>query len=129
MKTLAVRHPWAALIADGGKTVEVRSWKTQHRGPLLIVASGRPQTLEALDGEIVMLPTQVQVCLVNLLDVRPMTESDVDAACCDYQPGAYAWHLAHLCDVRPAPHKGRLNLYDTPDADIVRLPPEQSWLD
>lgn len=129
MKTIAIRHPWAALIADGGKTVEVRSWKTSYRGPLLVVASGKPMQLEALDGEVVHLPTQVQVCIVDLLDVRPMTEADAEAACCDFEPGAYAWHVAHRCDVMPVTHRGRLNLYQTPDDSITPLPEEESWLD
>lgn len=129
MKTLAIRQPFAALIADGWKSIEVRRWKTNHRGRMLIVASGKPMQLPDRDGALVDLPTQVQVCIVDLLDVRPMTAADAEAACCNYEPGAYAWLLAHVADVRPSPHKGRLSLYETPDAGIVRLPPKQSWLD
>ena len=39
MKTLAIRQPWITLIAEGDKTIEVRSWPTAHRGPLLLVAA------------------------------------------------------------------------------------------
>ncbi|WP_374212343.1 ASCH domain-containing protein [Thiothrix subterranea] len=31
-----VRQPWASQIADGSKTVEIRSWHYTHRGDLLI---------------------------------------------------------------------------------------------
>ncbi|MBX6387037.1 MAG: ASCH domain-containing protein [Microbispora sp.] len=39
MKTLTVRHPWAALIAAGVKDIENRSRPTGYRGPLAIHAS------------------------------------------------------------------------------------------
>lgn len=39
---LSVRQPWAALIAAGVKTVEVRTWPTRRRGPVLIHASKVP---------------------------------------------------------------------------------------
>ncbi len=36
---LSVKQPWAALLAAGVKTVEVRTWPTGRRGRLLIHAS------------------------------------------------------------------------------------------
>src|SRR5262249_17337905 len=36
---LSVRQPWAALLVGGIKTVEVRTWFTRRRGPVLIHAS------------------------------------------------------------------------------------------
>jgi hypothetical protein len=45
-----VKQPWAALIVAGLKTVEVRTWPTRRRGPLLIhaakVADPRPAAWE-----------------------------------------------------------------------------------
>ena len=35
---LTVRQPWAAAIAWGRKTIEVRTWRTEWRGPVLIHA-------------------------------------------------------------------------------------------
>jgi hypothetical protein len=34
--TLSVKQPWAALIVAGLKTVEIRTWATRVRGPVLI---------------------------------------------------------------------------------------------
>lgn len=49
---LSVKQPWAALIAAGLKTIEVRSWATQRRGFVLIHASRqvdeRPEAWKAL---------------------------------------------------------------------------------
>ncbi len=36
---LSVKQPWAALIVAGVKTVEVRTWATRTRGPVLIHAA------------------------------------------------------------------------------------------
>jgi hypothetical protein len=38
MKALTVLQPWAQLLILGAKRYETRSWKTKHRGPLLIHA-------------------------------------------------------------------------------------------
>lgn len=39
---LSLKQPWAALLTAGVKTVEVRTWPTSRRGPVLIHASKRP---------------------------------------------------------------------------------------
>ena len=39
---LSVKQPWAALLAAGVKVVEVRTWPTPRRGPILIHASKVP---------------------------------------------------------------------------------------
>ncbi len=42
---LSVRQPWAALLVGGRKTVEVRTWPTSVRGPVLIHAGKIPDKL------------------------------------------------------------------------------------
>src|SRR5438552_907079 len=44
MKCLSLRQPWAWLLVNGHKDIENRTWKTKHRGPLLIHAGLRPAT-------------------------------------------------------------------------------------
>lgn len=39
---LSVRQPWAALLAAGIKSVDIRSWPTARRGRVLIHAGRRP---------------------------------------------------------------------------------------
>lgn len=39
---LSVKQPWAALLAAGVKAVEVRTWPTPRRGPILIHAGKVP---------------------------------------------------------------------------------------
>jgi hypothetical protein len=76
MKALSVRQPHASLIEAGKKTLEIRTRRTHHRGPLLICASLSNANKEG-DG----LPKGVALCIVDVVDCRPMTEADVDAAC------------------------------------------------
>ncbi len=40
LRALSIRRPWANLILAGHKTVENRSWTTEHRG-LLLIHAGR----------------------------------------------------------------------------------------
>lgn len=133
MKTLAIRQPWATYIAEGTKTVEVRTWRTAYRGPLLIVASGKPVKVEDDTGQLLTLPTQIQVCTVDLIDIKPLTPADFPAACLhDWEAGdeaeMYAWHLANPRHVRPVPHKGKLSIYRTPEG-CEHLPAEMHYLD
>src|SRR5437588_11236438 len=45
---LSLKQPWAALLAHGRKTIEVRRWPTARRGRILIHAARVPDSrLEA----------------------------------------------------------------------------------
>lgn len=122
MKALSVRNPWAALIARGQKTIEIRTWRTAYRGPLVIVASASPCSAE--DRAEFNLPADVprgcMVALCDLTDVRPARAGDARAACCDIDAGDYAWCLSNVRRLEPSPVRGRLNLYDVPD-ELVKL--------
>lgn len=43
---LSLKQPWATLLAYGCKTIEVRSWPTVRRGPVLIHAARVPDLRE-----------------------------------------------------------------------------------
>ena len=118
MLALSVRQPWASLIAFGAKTVEVRSWSTSHRGPLLIHASGRD-----VDADGITLPAGYAIATVEVVDVRPLTEADLEAACLEEMPEGpcFAWVMRDAREIEPAPCKGRLNLWES---DIVPVPLE-----
>jgi hypothetical protein len=79
-RALSVRQPWANLICAGQKTVEVRSWQTDYRGTLVICASARVDAQAALIHDIDILPLGSTVCLVELVDIRPLRRSDAKAA-------------------------------------------------
>ena len=56
MKALSIRHPWVDLILAGSKTIEIRTWSTRYRGPVLLHAGNR--TLFDIDEEVLLAPAK-----------------------------------------------------------------------
>lgn len=136
---LSVKQPWANLIATGRKTVEVRTRRTNYRGPLLIVAS---QTGDKWPLEIVpplplkkpdawmwhlayglagidrdpLTPTGVSLCLAELHHCDPFTFWFQCEAMCPHLLGAneYAWSLRNVRPVRQVPVRGMPGLFRVP---------------
>ena len=112
LKALSVQQPFANLIADGSKTIEVRARSTTHRGPLVIVSSKRPD----------VPPAGCAVAVVNLVDSRPMTLADERAAMSKRPPGgATAWVLTLIDRIEPQPVKGQRGFFEVP----IRIRPSQ----
>lgn len=107
MKLLSIKQPWASRIARGVKTIELRSWSTKYRGPILIVSGARPWGQLAPEG-----PLGVAICVVDLVDVRPATAADAAAANGDPPEGWFAWVIKNPRPVAHVAVKGRLGLYD-----------------
>jgi len=129
VKTLSVQQPWATFIAQGWKTIEVRTWRTDYRGPLLIAASkggNLPASVTHIEeeGEQIAMPRGVALCVVELLHVRRLTLADAQPANLepeDLPADGWAWLLANHRAVEQIPIKGRLSLYETPDLLIRNL--------
>lgn len=119
-RALSVRWPWASLIGNGLKTIELRTWSTTHRGELHVQqALGRDEVepwLAELAGEGV--PGHV-TSRVNLIDCRPATLEDADAACVTVDElrarmaeaelrgrVVHAWRLSGAAPVAPVPLRG-----------------------
>lgn len=111
MKALSVRQPWASLIAEGRKTVELRSRRTSYRGPVLICASRHGQG----DG-----PKGMALAVVDLVDCRPVRPTDREAACCLPKPREYAWVLSGAHPIVPFPVKGMLGLFRAPEVECLK---------
>lgn len=119
MKALSVKLPWWSRIEVGDKPLEVRSWTTKYRGELLICAS-RGQDIDGMQrvglGSVSYIKSMNRrgraICIVDLVDCRPMTKADEAKAMVPYKPGLFVWVLANP---RPTPGlsvKGRLGLFD-----------------
>ena len=105
LKALSVQQPFANLIADGSKTIEIRTRGTTHRGPLLIVSSKRPD----------VPPAGCAIAVVNLVDSRPMTLADERAAMSKRPDGgAMAWILTLIDRIEPQPVKGQRGFFEVP---------------
>lgn len=106
-------QPWAGLILSGRKTLELRTWRTDYRGPLLICAGARLDPRGARWEAVG--PQRHALAMVELLDVRTATDEDADAAC--FLPSAYAkncfaWVLGGVRPVRPFAVSGKQGLFD-----------------
>jgi len=120
MKALTVRQPYAEAIAAGDKTIEVRSRPTKHRGALAIhaaksIASGYSR--EECEG----LPLGSVVCVVEVIDCRPLSRADLGKARVSEgfrTQGKFAWVLESPRRVVPFATRGQLNLWNLPDDSI-----------
>jgi hypothetical protein len=111
MKAISIKQPWASLIATGIKTLEIRQWPTDHRGPLLVVSSRRP----VIDGH----RHGQALCVVNVVGCRKMTRDDLPFACIrEFYFDHYAWVLRDARLIEPFGVMGQLRLFDVPDALI-----------
>lgn len=113
-RCLSIDQPYAYLIAMGDKTIEVRSWRTHHRGPLVIAATARKWSADLEDGSRITLLGGLALCLVDLTDVRPFTREDIEAAYMhedDFEEGYYAWIFENARPIKPFPIRGQQGLY------------------
>jgi len=99
IKAISLHQPWASMIAQGSKTIETRTWPTDHRGDLLIVSTLSPEMPGFLCG--------YALCVVNLIDCRKMTIEDRGARV-KWRPDLWAWVLR---DVRPVIEPFRVRGY------------------
>lgn len=119
MKAISIKDPWATLIARGIKTVELRSWTTWYRGPLLICASARPDRSAVkrcdLERDDLIAPGHA-IAVVTLQDIRAAGPDDARRACVPrgVQEGLYAWDLSRPRLIEPTPVRGQLGLYPSP---------------
>lgn len=102
-KAICVKEPWASLIAGGLKTIETRKWSTRFRGPLVICSSKSKKGTGS----------GMAIAIADLVDCRPMTAEDWQAAKCDPYPRAFAWVLQNIRRLDdPFPIAVRLGLFD-----------------
>lgn len=145
---LSLWEPWASAMRTGAKAVETRSWTTSYRGPLLICAAlrrdsvglellGAPQWQNGLaplrrpgqrfvtHGDLLF---GMAVALVDLVNIRT-TDSYAPEAVRritgeeffgDYRPGRFAWVTSNLRLFDPFPVRGGQGLFR------VRLPADFS---
>jgi hypothetical protein len=126
MKALSVKNPWAELIACGRKTIELRTWQTSYRGPIVIVSSASPSTDFEAKAWLRMNVGRLQsprfsraVALVELVGIRPAQRSDAYDACCRPGPRDFAWELRLLKSLEVDIHViGKQSLYTPPLALI-----------
>jgi activating signal cointegrator 1 len=124
MKALSIRQPWAELILQGRKTIELRTWTTEHRGPLAIHAAYTVQVEACADYGLdpAALARGVVVGIVDLLEVARLTPEEWEAERERHLdlgpfPGRiFGWRLANPRRLpQPLPLSGQRGVFDVPD--------------
>ncbi len=148
MKAVTVQQPWAQLLILGAQRYHLRSWQTQHRGPLLVHAGRRLITtrckwppLEPWRALLKRhglaapewLPRGALLGSVTVEDCLPLEQllyadpEAVEPALGLYPPGLWAWKLRSPCPfAKPIPCRGALGIFDVPDT-LLSTSPGVDW--
>lgn len=139
MKALSLSQPWATLVVLGAKRYETRSWRTSHRGPLVVHASSRfPEELRALcqrepfrrilrqagigswfDLPLGALLGTVEVSNCQAVEALPALDG-MQRALGDYRNGRWAWLLENAQSwPEPVLSKGRRGIYELSGGVLV----------
>lgn len=143
MKAITLHQPWASLIAEGFKTVETRSWSTDHRGPIAIHAGKTMWTAHIFEATTVglvvegwsfgradiwhcTLPLGAIVATAVLSDVVPAAQAAADwpgqRRWGDLSPSRWGWILTDVVALSdPIEVAGRQRLWTVPDHVADRL--------
>lgn len=114
LRTLSLRQPWAWLVVNGYKDIENRSWRTNHRGPLLIHASSTTTNLEAdlrrvKDEHGVDVPENLEfggvVGVVDVVDCVQQSDSRW------HFPGNWGWVITNARRLRFRECKGAVGFF------------------
>lgn len=131
MKCISVHQPWAYLSAAGHRKIEVRSWDTKYRGPILIHAGlsiewdeyerlNLPDTRrtnwdikQLVVGSIIGQATITKTELVTESRWEELSLLHLEGGKRCYDNNTYCWFLmkARLFQ-KPIPCLGRLGFFD-----------------
>lgn len=110
MKALSIKDPWASLIVAGKKTIELRTWRTNYRGPILIHRSGKSRG-------IIGIADIVDIIEIESLDQFRALHNKHHAPDEFYRGKLHGWILKNAKQIEFIPCKGRLGLWE-PSAEI-----------
>lgn len=120
MKALSIKNPWAWLLQTGKKTIETRTWRTDHRGKILICVSKQDDDeamqwlhgIESIDFKTMKDQRGMAIAIARLYDCRKMSERDESAAQCGYDESLFSWCLSDIETIKPFKVRGQLGLFD-----------------
>lgn len=122
MKALSIHPYYAMAIAAGAKEIEVRTWRTDYRGEILICS-----TAKKYHGTI---PGHA-LAVATIKDVVPFEKKHLEKALMlkeDFKPGLFAWVLENNRLIKPFPVKGKLSLWDFTEEEKIDFIPPEEWM-
>lgn len=130
MKAISIRQPWAELILQGRKTIELRTWGTKIRGRIAVHA-GKTMERGACDRhglDPAELPGGALVGYVDIAEIIDLDEQTWEELRNDHLaaggfPGdLVGWRLANPERLpEPVPMRGRRQFFNVAD-DLSALP-------
>lgn len=117
MKVLSLKQPFAELILEGKKKIELRKWNTNFRGEFLIHASKNPDENAIKKFGFSNLITGAIVGKVELVGVKNYKndkefEEDKDLHLASQEWGSYGFILKNPQRIKPIPTKGNLGFWE-----------------
>lgn len=117
MKALSFKQPFAELILQGKKKIEIRKWKTKFRGEFLIHASKIPDKESMKKFGFKELPCGFILGKVTLVDVKEYKnknemEKDKSLHLASWKWGNKAFFLKNPKRIKPIPAKGSLGFWE-----------------
>jgi hypothetical protein len=117
MKSLSIKQPFAELILQGRKKIELRKWNTGFRGEFLIHAP-KNSDKEAMKGfGFNELPLGFIIGRANLVDVKHYENDnefnkDMGLHLASKAWGDFGFVLKNPARIKPVPAKGRLGFWE-----------------
>ncbi|OGJ12950.1 hypothetical protein A3K82_01640 [Candidatus Pacearchaeota archaeon RBG_19FT_COMBO_34_9] len=117
MKALSLKQPFAELILQGKKKIELRKWNTGFRGEFLIHASKIPNEKAMKEFGFDKLPCGFIVGKANLVSVKKYKNEeehrkDKDKHLASSLWGDYGFILENAERISPIPARGSLGFWD-----------------
>ena len=117
MKVLSLKQPFAELILQGKKKIELRRWNTKFRGDFLIHASKIPDKTAMARFGFVNLPLGCIVGKAKLVDVKKYEneiehQKDKKLHLASSFWGDYGFILEDIKRIKNIPCKGKLGFWD-----------------
>jgi len=122
MKCLSICQPFAELIVEGEKTIELRKWNTKFRGEFLVHAAKNILTEECKRMKISpsAITTGAIIGKVNLVDVKKYDSNEElrddkkkHYSISDHTKSKYGFILEKPKKLRvPIPYLGKLNFFE-----------------
>ena len=118
MKVLSLKQPWAELILQGRKKIEIRKWNTKFRGEFLVHSSKIPDKDSMKKFGFKNLPCGFIIGKAELIEVKDYRKNknefinDKDLHLGDESYGKFGFILKNVKRINPVFAKGKLGFWD-----------------
>ena len=117
MKALSLKQPFAELILEGKKKIELRKWNTNFRGEFLVHSSKNPDEESMKRFGFNQLPLGFILGKAKLTDVKHYASDsefnqDKELYLASKNWGDFGFVLENPVRIEPIPTRGQLNFWN-----------------